>query len=100
MRKLLAGELPGLRRVETRSLHRGVAGARHGFMEVPPGANKLDMLRQARARRASRRAGCVGGVGIEGIKGIGMPCDHWVVHALASPGAGAERGSAAGRPWR
>ena len=49
MRKLLAAELPELRRVETQSLHRGVAGARHGFLEVPAGSNKLDMLRQARS---------------------------------------------------
>ena len=48
MRKLLAAELPDLRRVETKSLHRGVAGARHGFQEVPAGSNKLDLLRQAR----------------------------------------------------
>ena len=48
VRKLLEAELPGLRRVETQSLHRGVAGARHGFLEVPAGSNKLDMLRQAR----------------------------------------------------
>ncbi|KAK9825700.1 hypothetical protein WJX81_007783 [Elliptochloris bilobata] len=57
VRKLLAAELPDLRRVETRSLHRGVAGARHGFLEVLAGSNKLDMLRQvvtgeqARGRR-------------------------------------------------
>lgn len=48
VRKLLAAELPELRRVETQSLHRGVAGARHGFLEVPAGSNKLDMLRQVR----------------------------------------------------
>ena len=56
VRKLLAAELPDLRRVETRSLHRGVAGARHGFLEVPPGSNKLDMLRQARTRLQAPRA--------------------------------------------
>lgn len=49
VRKLLEAELPELRRVETKSLHRGVAGARHGFLEVPSGSNKLDMLRQARS---------------------------------------------------
>lgn len=56
VRKLLAAELPDLRRVETRSLHRGVAGARHGFLEVPPGSNKLDMLRQARSCSQAPRA--------------------------------------------
>ena len=46
VRKLLASEFPDLRRVETSSLHRGVAGARHSFLPAPPNANKLDVLAQ------------------------------------------------------
>jgi len=98
VRKLLAGELPGLRRVETRSLHRGVAGARHGFMEVPPGANKLDMLRQARARAAPAVAPAALGAKILGFRVLGRPvttglCMRWQGLMLV-----AERGAAAGRP--
>ena len=46
MKKLLAAEFPDLRRVETASLHRGVAGARHSFLPAPPNSNKLDVLAQ------------------------------------------------------
>ena len=49
-----------MRRVETSSLHRGVAGARHAFVPMPAAANKLDLLLQA-----SRR----GGLGV--CRGLG-----------------------------
>ena len=37
-----------MRRVETSTLHRGVAGSEHSFMAVPVGGNKLHLLMQAR----------------------------------------------------
>lgn len=46
VRKLLDSEFPRLKRVETSSLHRGVAGARHSFLPAPPSSNKLDVLSQ------------------------------------------------------
>lgn len=44
--RLIDEEFPGMRRVETSSLHRGVAGARHAFVPMPAAANKLDLLLQ------------------------------------------------------
>lgn len=35
-----------MRKVETSSLHHGVAGARHTFVPLPPVSNKLDLLLQ------------------------------------------------------
>lgn len=49
VRKLLDAEFPGLKRVETSSLHRGVLGARHSFLPAPPDTNKLDVLAQVGA---------------------------------------------------
>ena len=46
IRSLLSTEFPDLKHVETSSLHRGVAGARHNFLPSPPAQNKLDVLRQ------------------------------------------------------
>ncbi|PSC71941.1 DEAD-box ATP-dependent RNA helicase 39 [Micractinium conductrix] len=46
VRKLIEDDFPGMRQVETSSLHRGVAGARHTFLPMPPNANKLDLLLQ------------------------------------------------------
>jgi hypothetical protein len=37
-----------MRKLETSSLHRGVVGARHSFLPLPPAANKLDLLIQVR----------------------------------------------------
>ena len=37
-----------MRRVEMSSLHKGVSGSEHSFMPLPPGANKLTLLNQAR----------------------------------------------------
>jgi hypothetical protein len=37
-----------MKQVETSSLHRGVAGARHSFLPLPGSANKLDVLLQVR----------------------------------------------------
>lgn len=46
IRTLLASEFPDLRHVETSSLHRGVAGARHNFLPSLATQNKLDVLAQ------------------------------------------------------
>lgn len=46
IRKLLETEFPNLKRVETSSLHKGVAGARHNFLPAPGNTNKLDILAQ------------------------------------------------------
>ncbi len=46
IRSLLSAEFPDLKHVETSTLHRGVAGARHNFLPSPPTQNKLDVLRQ------------------------------------------------------
>ncbi len=35
-----------MKQIETATLHRGVAGARHAFIPLPPAANKLDLLLQ------------------------------------------------------
>lgn len=35
-----------MKQIETATLHRGVAGARHTFLPLPPTANKLDLLLQ------------------------------------------------------
>jgi len=37
-----------MRRIETASLHRGIAGSQHSFLPVPPGANKMQQLLQVR----------------------------------------------------
>ncbi len=55
VRKLLDAEFPGLKRVETSSLHRGVLGARHSFLAAPPDTNKLDVLAQVGAAWAPLR---------------------------------------------
>ena len=47
IRSLLSTEFPDLKHIETSTLHRGVAGARHSFLPSPPALNKLDVLRQA-----------------------------------------------------
>jgi hypothetical protein len=46
IRKLLETEFPDLRIVQTSSLHKGVAGARHSFLPAPGNTNKLDVLAQ------------------------------------------------------
>lgn len=46
IKALLADEFPAMRRVETASLHRGIAGSQHSFLPVPPGANKMQQLLQ------------------------------------------------------
>ncbi|KAK9809038.1 hypothetical protein WJX72_008266 [[Myrmecia] bisecta] len=46
VRQLLDKEFPGIQVVETKSLHKGVAGARHSFLPLPPEVNKLDLLAQ------------------------------------------------------
>lgn len=37
-----------MRTLETKTLHKGVAGARHAFLPLPPNSNKLDVLVQVR----------------------------------------------------
>lgn len=57
VRALLDEEFPGAAAVETSSLHRGVAGARHGFLPLPTGADRLELLGQVvegEARRGKR----------------------------------------------
>lgn len=55
-------DLPRIKHIETSSLHRGVAGARHTFLPLPPMANKLDTLLQASVLSflslALRECGC------------------------------------------
>ena len=46
IRKLLDDKFPDMQRIETKSLHKGVAGARHTFLRQQPGQNKLDLLVQ------------------------------------------------------
>lgn len=46
IRRLLDDKFPDMRRLETKSLHKGVAGARHTFLRQQPGQNKLDLLLQ------------------------------------------------------
>jgi hypothetical protein len=50
-----------MRKVETSSLHHGVAGARHTFVPLPPVSNKLDLLLQVCHRRGlpGRFAWCI-----------------------------------------
>jgi superfamily II DNA/RNA helicase len=52
--KLVAKTFPSLRRVETAGLHRGVPGAAHAFLPVPPGSDKIDLLVQVVAGDAAR----------------------------------------------
>ncbi|PRW05784.1 DEAD-box ATP-dependent RNA helicase 39 [Chlorella sorokiniana] len=46
VKRLMEEEFPGMKQIETATLHRGVAGARHTFLPLPPAANKLDLLMQ------------------------------------------------------
>ena len=48
IKALLAEEFPAMRRIETASLHRGIAGSQHSFLPVPPGSNKMQQLLQVR----------------------------------------------------
>lgn len=53
--RLLEEQLPGVRRCETAGFHRGVAGSRHTFHPLPPGADKMNMLLQVVSGDAKRR---------------------------------------------
>ena len=46
VRKLVNENFPALRTVETTSLHKGVVGARHTFLPVGPGVDKLELALQ------------------------------------------------------
>ena len=47
-----------MRTLETQTLHRGVAGARHAFLPLPPGsADKLEVLVQVRTSPKALQAG-------------------------------------------
>ena len=46
IKRLVAEEFPDMRRCETASLHKGIAGSRHTFSPLPPGADKLAALLQ------------------------------------------------------
>jgi superfamily II DNA/RNA helicase len=58
VKKLMEEEFPGIKPVETSSLHRGVSTARHTFLPVVPGSDKIDMLAQLAEAdlRGGRRA--------------------------------------------
>ncbi|KAG1667840.1 hypothetical protein FOA52_011028 [Chlamydomonas sp. UWO 241] len=44
IRRLIASDFPGVRMIETSSLHKGIQGSRHKFVRQPPGRDKLDLL--------------------------------------------------------
>ena len=44
-----------MRRIETASLHRGIAGSQHSFLPVPPGSNKMQQLLQVPCCSTVRR---------------------------------------------
>lgn len=46
VRQLVSQDFPSLRTLETSSLHRGIAGARHTFLPIESGVNKLDVALQ------------------------------------------------------
>ncbi|KAL3130557.1 hypothetical protein ABBQ38_008365 [Trebouxia sp. C0009 RCD-2024] len=46
IRRLLEEKFPDMQRIETKSLHKGVAGARHTFLKQQPGQDKLNLLLQ------------------------------------------------------
>lgn len=46
IRRLLDEKFPDMQRIETSSLHKGVAGARHTFLKQQPGQDKLNLLLQ------------------------------------------------------
>ena len=46
IRRLLDQKFPDMQRIETKSLHKGVAGARHTFLKQQPGQDKLNLLLQ------------------------------------------------------
>lgn len=58
IRRLIQDIFPSIQTIETSTLHRGVAGARHSFLPVTAGTNKLDVAMQvvegavARGQRA------------------------------------------------
>lgn len=91
-----------MRQVETSTLHRGVAGARHAFVPLPPSANKLDLLLQVRAAGAPAMAAqpgaCMGG-GLQSEGGCTLPqrcCACLIPRAmLLHPDAGGRRGAPA-----
>ena len=58
IKALLAEEFPAMRRIETASLHRGIAGSQHSFLPVPPGSNKMQQLLQVRRHSRSWSAMC------------------------------------------
>ena len=55
-----------MRTLETTSLHRGVPGARHTFLPLPPGQDKLEALLQV--------GGWVVGCGVGGWLGGLLSC--------------------------
>ncbi|GAX78605.1 hypothetical protein CEUSTIGMA_g6044.t1 [Chlamydomonas eustigma] len=44
IRRLIATDFPGIRMIETSSLHKGIAGSKHQFVTLPSGRDKLDVL--------------------------------------------------------
>ena len=78
IRRLLAEEFPELNFVETSTLHRGVAGARHSFLPSPPAQNKLDVLAQVSSEPASPLQ-C-----IPSVQNIAHVCFSWSVMLRSS----------------
>ena len=78
IRRLLAEEFPELNFVETSTLHRGVAGARHSFLPSPPAQNKLDVLAQVSSEPASPLR-C-----IPSVQNIAHVCFSWSVMLRSS----------------
>ena len=44
IRRLIATDFPGVRMLETDSLHKGISGSKHRFVTMPPGRDKFDLL--------------------------------------------------------
>lgn len=44
IKRLLATTFPDMATLQTRTTHRAIAGSRHGFLSLPPGRDKMDLL--------------------------------------------------------
>lgn len=94
-------EFPGMRKLETSSLHRGVAGARHSFLPLPPAANKLDMLVQV-GHEAAAQGSTPPALRVQAGKrrGLGMEA-HPLQHVQAAQqGVAAVRAAILRCSWR
>lgn len=62
-----------MKQIETATLHRGVAGARHTFLPLPPTANKLDLLLQVCWTLLLMKRLVVDGLSMNGLSVNGLP---------------------------